>query len=394
MKAARHAVELLLAALLVPVVRVRRALGWRPTGVTIVGWWGSETVGDVAILGQLLAECHSVAPDLAVTIVSFDPVLTRATLRELGREDVILRHTGLSSAWAIVGCRAQVVGGGPLMESPSMAAWAWRVRLARAAGARVLLYANGIGPVRSPRVERAIVRLLRGATQVVLRDAASARWCQQRAGREDVTPSFDPAFDFVRARRRDAVPRRPQLALALRTAPATYLGAANPAEAMERFIATVADALNAVTRSHDVQFVGIVMHRDFADSDDPSLYARLRARLTEPARLVVPEPQRIADVTRILQESRGALTVRFHAMIFALATDTPFVAIDYARPEGKVSAAAADVGRSGDVVAWDALDGASLANRVRALLDAPALPPPDLADAAARRRAQLGVALS
>lgn len=394
MKGLRHALELLFAVMLLPAALLLRLVGWHPRGITIVGWWGSETVGDVAILGQLLEECREIAPELSVTIVSFDATHTRATLTELGRDDVVLVSTGPASAWAIIGCRTQIVGGGPLMESPSMPLWAWRGRLARAAGARVLLYANGIGPIRTPRAERAIARLLRTATHIVVRDSTSRQWCEERAGRVDVVQSFDPAYDYVRGQRSIGRTRRAQLALALRAAPAAYLGAADSALATANFLDAIAAALNAVTSAHDIQIVGIVMHTGFADSDDAMLYEQLRARLREPARLIVPASQRVQDVIRILEESQAALTVRFHAMIFSLATDTPFVAIDYARPAGKVSAAAADVGREGDVIPWDAVSGDGLAAQLHALLDVSGPRQTNVGDGTSSRREQLRSALS
>lgn len=394
MKAFAYVAELVLAALLVPATKLLKLVGWQPHHVTIVGWWGSETVGDVAILGQLLAELRETAPDVPVRVISFDAQLTRTSLRELQRSDVPVYALGPSSAWALVSSHCLVVGGGPLMESPSMRPWTWRHRVARAGGANVMLYANGIGPVRSPAGEDAIASIVRKATHVVVRDAGSVQWCAQHAQRSDVTLSFDPAFDFVHARRAAGVLRRPQLALALRTPPSAYLGATNAAAAAERFLDTLAASLNALAKSHDVQFAGIVMHEGFADSDDAALYERLRAKLTEPARLHVAPAQRVTDVIRTLQESRGALTVRFHAMIFALATDTPFVAVDYARPDGKVTAAAEDVGHSASVVTWDALNAEDLTRRLSAALNAAPVPAIDVRAKSDARRAVLRAALS
>jgi polysaccharide pyruvyl transferase WcaK-like protein len=393
-KAFAYVAELALAALLVPATKLLKLVGWQPRHVTIVGWWGSETVGDVAILGQLLAELRETAPTVPVRVISFDAQITRTSLRELQRSDIPVYALGPSSAWGLVSSRCVVVGGGPLMESPSMRPWAWRHRVARAAGANVLLYANGIGPVRSPAGVDAIASIVRGASHVVLRDVGSVQWCAQHAQRSDVTLSFDPAFDFVHAHRTAGVLRRPQLALALRTPPAAYLGASDTAAATERFLDRLAASLNALVKTHDVQFAGIVMHEGFTDSDDAALYERLRAKLTEPARLHVAPAQKVSDVIRTLQESHGALTVRFHAMIFALATDTPFVAVDSARPDGKVSAAADDIGRAAHVVTWDALNSDDLSKRLGELLSTTAAAPIDVRARSAARRAVLRAALS
>jgi hypothetical protein len=80
-------------------------------------------------------------------------------------------------------------------------------------------------------------------------------------------------------------------------------------------------------------------------------------------------------------------------MIFALATDTPFVAVDYARPDGKVSAAATDIGRSDDVILWDALTVEALTAKLLSALDAGEITPPDLRAKTDMRLAVLRAAL-
>lgn len=395
MKALAYAAELVLAVLLVPVRVALRLAGWRPSGVAIVGWWGSETVGDVAILGQLLTEIDEVAGGLRPTVVSFDAALTRRSLSALARSTVAVVPLGPASAWTLVSARAVVFGGGPLMESPVLPIWAIRAAVARLAGARVVLYGNGIGPLRSARASRAVRTLLRRSTEVILRDTGAVRWAQEHAPGVRIAQTFDPAFDFVRSARAPSVERHPVLALALRTPPAAYLGVADVAQATERFVTMLASTLDALLERHDVSLEGIVMHTGHSDSDDHVLYERLRAKLRHAHRLHVrPGVHSPADVVAAMQSARAALTVRFHALIFAVATETPVVAIDYARPQGKVSAAAADIGREADVIAWDALEERLLTVRLEAALASPPIAPPDLAVARERRRRALADALT
>lgn len=398
MKALGYLLELAVALVLVPFVRLARMLGIVPRRVTIIGWWGSETVGDIAILGQLLTELDLEAPDALPTVVSFDAPLTRASLAQLERQDVRVLPLGMRSAFALVATRAVIVGGGPLLESPSMRLWAWRARVARLAGARVLCYANGIGPLRSARCTAAIAALLRTATTVVVRDEVSVAWVRrhvpERAG--DVTRSFDPAYDYVRSECLIGVPRGEQLALALRTPPANYLGHGDVAGATEAFLDTLSRALDELlARRPSLGLVGIVMHTGHDDSDDHAVYQRLRGKLAQGQRLsVAAGAHTLPAVIAAMQQARAALTVRFHAMIVALATETPFVALDYARPEGKVSAAAADAGVAAHVIAWDALDASELLRRLEQALDAPPPTTADLRWAQDVRRAALRAALA
>ncbi|HRN52183.1 MAG TPA: polysaccharide pyruvyl transferase family protein [Gemmatimonadaceae bacterium] len=388
----------MLALLLVPARRTLRLLGWRPSGITIIGWWGSETAGDIAILGQLLAEVDEVARELRPTIVSFDADLTRRSLAALNRSTVRVLPLGLGSAWTLVSAKAVMFGGGPLMESPTLPIWAMRAAVARLAGVRVMLYGNGIGPLRSARASRAVAALLRLSTQVALRDGAAQQWARQHVPEVRTARTFDPAFDFVRSSLVPSVRREPMLALALRAPPAAYLGvsdASDATEATDRFVSLLASTLDGLLDRHDLSLEGIVMHTGFAGSDDHVLFERLRAKLRHPHRLyVTPGVHSPTDVIATLQRAQAALTVRFHAMIFALATETPFVAIDYARPAGKVSAAADDIGRSAEVIAWDALDVEVLTERLEAALASAPVTPPDLGAEQETRRRMLADAVA
>jgi polysaccharide pyruvyl transferase WcaK-like protein len=379
LKRIAYLTEFLYSLLLAPLGHIARILGFAPRRVTIIGWWGSETVGDIAILGQLLAELEPLCATKDLRIVSFDAALTRRSLLQLGKPDVSVVPLGVQSAVELITSRTVIVGGGPLMESPAMRFWAWNARVARFTGAQLMLYANGIGPLRSKSVADAVRVVVRKANYSVLRDTLALAWAKDDARRMDAQLSFDPAYDYLRSKSTAGTARKPQLALALRTPPASYLGSGDVASATEGFVRTLAAALDAIAEAGDVSFVGIVMHTGHADSDDHAVYRQLRSAMRHPERLqVAPGEHSISQVIATLQESRAALTVRFHAMIFALATRTPFVAVDYARPDGKVSAAASDIGRSDDVILWDALTVDALTTKLLSALDAGDTTAPDL----------------
>lgn len=396
MKGFWHAVELVVAAVCSLPATLLARLGPRPSAVTIIGWWGSETVGDVAILGQLLEECTQVAPGRALRIVSFAPAITRASLSELRRADVAVLPVGPRSALALLRSHAVIVGGGPLMDSPSMRVWWWRLRLARMTGARVLLYANGIGPVRLPTTSRAIHGILDAATHIALRDRASLEWAAPTLRNRGAVLCVDPAWSYARSRRTRSASRRPDvLALALRLPGTAYRAPDADEDGGARFVTTIAAVLNRLAKERGMRFVGCVMHEGFADSDDRELYGRLRQRLDDPARLeVAPNRHTVDHVVRTMESATAALTVRFHGFVIAAATDTPVVAVDYASPQGKVTAAAGLLARPEAVIRWEDLSEQRLFAAVLGALDAAERLPEAHAAGEAERAALLAAALA
>jgi polysaccharide pyruvyl transferase WcaK-like protein len=384
-KALNHLIELVTGLVVWVPVRLgrgRRRAGWR---VVITGWWGSETVGDVAILGQVLSELQSAWPGARLVVASFDRRRTARSLAELDRADVGLISVGARSAWEQALADAVVFGGGPLMESPAMPLWAVRAWLARLAGAQVVLHGCGLGPIRRRRTTWAVAALVRVAALAIVRDSASLELLSTMRPGGPVMLSFDPAYDYVGERLAGTTRPVPgRLLLFLRLPSAPYLKSA-PFDP-DHLIATLAAALDRVAERERVELVGLVMNTGHQSDDDHRVYEALRTRLAHPSLLrVAPGHHSLGDVMGELAFGTAALTIRFHGFVFALAAGVPCVAIDYAVPAGKVTAAASDAGEAARVVGVLGIDADQLAGDLTAVLARTTEPKPYRSGFAARR---------
>ena len=79
-------------------------------------------------------------------------------------------------------CDALLSGGGSLLQDTtstrSLLYYLTVIRCAHRLGKPVMLYANGIGPVRRPANRRRVKRVVEQATLITLRDHSSARELQ------------------------------------------------------------------------------------------------------------------------------------------------------------------------------------------------------------------------
>lgn len=74
------------------------------------------------------------------------------------------------------------------------------IRCAQLLGKPVMLYANGIGPVRRPANRRRVKRVVERAALVTLRDHSSARELEEMGVRRaDIHVTADPVFHLVPA---------------------------------------------------------------------------------------------------------------------------------------------------------------------------------------------------
>lgn len=363
----------------------------RPPRVLLCGWYGTETTGDKAILGGVIAALRATLGPAELTLASLEPYiseLTRNQMEELADVPVV----DLQSAYELVPTMDLVVlAGGPLMAIEPLADI--YALFHRAATQKIVTVALGcgVGPLGAPAFNQQIRAILDLASVRIYRDQRSA----QLANDLGVAPGADavaedPALTWLDGQPASApVRRHRQILLGLRDWPyheyARHLSLAEGATIKERFEEELRAALSELAERYpDLTLLPVPMCTNHHGGDDRWFYRRwLRAspQLWErvDATLLGPDvsPTRVAESFRT---AAVALTMRFHATLFALSAQTPVVAIDYTLGQGKVAALG---GRYGlPTIALNQVQRAAMVAVLEPLLtDAPprpALPAPTL----------------
>lgn len=115
--------------------------------VAISGYYGFGNSGDEALLKSVIADLRRIIPELKIIVFSNDPEFTKAehgvdSVNRMSFSDVIrtLKNT-----------RLLISGGGSLIQdatsTKSLLYYLGIIRLAKHCGAKVMIYANGVGPV-------------------------------------------------------------------------------------------------------------------------------------------------------------------------------------------------------------------------------------------------------
>lgn len=129
-------------------------------------------MGDEAVLAGVLEALRQVDPALTPVVLSADPA---ATARRFG---VASAPRGLAGAWrALRGADVLISGGGSLLQDVTSARsplyYLAVLEMAHRAGAAVVWFAQGMGPLRRPLIRRLVARAARQARLIVVRDEAS-----------------------------------------------------------------------------------------------------------------------------------------------------------------------------------------------------------------------------
>ncbi|MDR3209538.1 MAG: polysaccharide pyruvyl transferase CsaB [Oscillospiraceae bacterium] len=290
----------------------------RAPRVVMSGYYGFGNAGDEAILQSVHASVEA-AGGGEVTVLSKNP---RATRKTYGY-NAAHRFNPFAVVRAVARADALVFGGGSLLQdhtsTRSLLYYLMILRLARVFGKRVMIYANGIGPVSRPSNRRRVARAVSRAAVVTLRDDASRdELIRMGVPPQSLTVTSDPVFTMPPPEpreRRDITAKlgltRPYIVLTVRSGAPARLYAE---------LAALADAL--VRRAgRSVVFLPMQLPGDLDAS-------RNVARRMECPATVLGAVLTARENLALLGEADAALSMRLHTLIFAARMGTPLTGVN------------------------------------------------------------------
>jgi len=323
-----------------------------PHRLLICGWYGTETLGDKAILGGAILAARKQIPDLIIDVASLEPYLTKETARQMPdlKIDRVLSF-GESLAAIMAGEYGIVAVVGPLMSSIRRCVHLFELfAAAKISGTKAVVAGCGVGPIQVIHRNASIKHILELADEVVLRDSASAERARTVLGVERKCDSVpDAAFLWIRKQmplssKRDS--RR--ILLGLRDWPleefAMGMDNTEAAAIKTRYESELGEMFRELIRlDSSLQIVPFCMHKYVIGGDDRKFYRRLLAEFPEILSRLDQRHRTPAEDLEFFGSSRAVVAMRFHSVVFSLATETPFLAVDYTRG-GKIAGLLNDVG--------------------------------------------------
>ena len=272
--------------------------------ILVSGYYGHGNAGDEAILAALTAGLA----DHELTVLSGDPAATRA---EHGVEAMPRQSLG-AIVRALRSTDLVISGGGSLLQDAtgprSVPYYLGVLWLARRLGRPFVVYAQGVGPIRSPWRLR-MLRLLNQARAITVRDQASAMLLRGAGvGRPPLEVTADAALGLPapvrdpdrRALARLQLPARsPVFAFSVRR----WQG--------DGFAAAIASAADGLVRRYGGSVVLVPMQFP----GDVATCEAVRARMREPA-AVLARRLPTAGMLELFACFDLVVGMRLHALIF------------------------------------------------------------------------------
>ena len=162
--------------------------------ILICGYYGYGNMGDETLLSVITNELRSQKSDLKLCVLSSDPEKTKA----LHHTDAIARFDFDSISQAMNRSKMLLFGGGNLLQDKtsthSLFYYTHILRMAKKRGMKILIYANGIGPLHGEGNRKRTKEALALADEISLRDPASFAFVRGALPHKITRLTFDPAI--------------------------------------------------------------------------------------------------------------------------------------------------------------------------------------------------------
>lgn len=295
----------------------------RKYNVVMSGYYGFSNTGDDAILESICRGVHEASDEVELTVLSNDPALTR---KQYGL-NAVPRFNFLKVVGALRRGDVLLSGGGSLLQDTtstrSLVYYLSVMWLAKQMGKPVMLFANGIGPVRKPGNRSWVRKAVEQAGVVTLRDHSSAEELRAMGvQRTDLTVTADPVFQLEpaesdRARELTACCGLPEgknfVAVSVRDW-----------EAAKGFPEELAKLCDHLRRTHGMEVLFLLMQPGV----DRGMTEAVRAAMKEPSYLL-DAPCTPREMMAVLGQAKLCLAMRLHTLIFAARMAVPTLGLVY-----------------------------------------------------------------
>ncbi|MEL4869138.1 polysaccharide pyruvyl transferase family protein [Pantoea agglomerans] len=330
--------------------------------VLICGWYGTETLGDKAIIGGIIQTIKdALGNNVLIHIASLYPYITEMTTRQMV-EFKNCKVVTIEQALLLSGKSDFVMfGGGPLMAIDSIAPMQVIFENAKKANAKTIIAGCGVGPLGDARFNNSIKRILELSDERIYRDQKSKKNAIYLGvdAQNDVVAE-DPAFTWLKSvnaeLKNNALPDEVKekanskiLLLGLRDFPwkeyAKHLSNDDAIAIKDNYEKVVVESLEILVKENkDIIIKPLPMCTNHFGSDDRWFYRKLFRNCQIPNENIdyslcgrELEPR---EYCKEFVQADGLLAMRFHSFVFGLAFDIPSIALDYTLGMGKVQSLA------------------------------------------------------
>ena len=348
--------------------------------VLITGWYGTETAGDKAILGELLHFLKKNNKECKITLTTLDYKVSQQTKLELVElEGVMLVNMKKAHDPALIkSVDAVIIGGGPLEEIGQME-YIWRmfVEANRQRKARII-FGCGIGPLHSNRLRQMVGAICQMTTAGFLRDEESYNYAIKFGASAPLGCACDPALAYIkrwadnsrRIQNRNGTSHIVGLVRANTNEYVVDLTEAELKELNNKVARKISDILEPICRINHAKIDMLPMHTIWMGGDDRIFNRQIAGFFRDSGNIHVERRYlRLEELLQSLYSADIAIAMRYHGHLFCMALGIPFLSIDYTGKPGKVHSLIKRIDYEQWCEEWKTLNTNRATSRMQQLLE-------------------------
>ncbi|QPG07222.1 polysaccharide pyruvyl transferase family protein [Salinimonas marina] len=309
--------------------------------VFIVGWYGTETVGDKAILGGIVQAYETAyGSTLDLVIGSLYPFVTQKTCKELNINATVVSTKTYDLLRYAKSADEVVMGGGPLMDLNELYVPLIAFKVAKINNIKTVIQGCGLGPLHKDRFKRAVKNLLELATVINLRDSASVKQASTM-GFSNASLSGDFARPYIKQNfiEQNSAQSANVIRCFLREWTYEYsrhLSIEEFQTEKKKLEAGIAQLIREKAEQTGCSNIRLEHMHNFVVGNDDRDFSRyfIETYFSNEQDLNISFNPKLATVENIVSAMQNAthnICMRFHSVLFAQTLKLPFTAIDYTR---------------------------------------------------------------
>ncbi len=289
--------------------------------IVISGYYGFNNNGDDALLKAIIDDIHTNFPNAQITVLSKSPKETRATFGV----GAVFRYNPIL-IWKILKADLVISGGGTLIQdatsTKSLLYYLYIINTAKILKRKVMLYANGIGPLTSFKNIDKTAEILNKVDLITLRDENSlSELLHIGVTKPQIELTADPAF-LLEADNKGkeileyyGVPKDKQI---------LFVSLRKWKDNPRNFEDMMAEFCDYAVEKYDFYPIFVPMQHRV----DYTIAASVRDKMKNPA-AVIGASYGAETLISIMKESEVCVGMRLHTLIYSANCNVPMIGIVY-----------------------------------------------------------------
>lgn len=290
----------------------------------ILGYYGFKNSGDDALLEAIIADIKRYKESPNITVLSANPkeTMKKYHVNAINRFNVWKLNKHMNRAGMLI------MGGGTLIQdatsTKSLLYYLGIIKLALAKNLRVMLYSNGVGPLKNKRNIKRAQKVLNDVDIITLRDPASAEILDSIGiDKPKKHVSADPVFaieGFSKERGTEILKT-----LGIDTDKKIVgVSVRKTRDTSPAFEVSVAKVCDYISEKYGAYIVFVPMQ----PSKDEQISKNIRNRMKQNA-FVITERLDARDMISLISASYAFIGMRLHSLIYAAIAGVPLMGIAY-----------------------------------------------------------------